>query len=158
MLHFFRHKMIFEKWFRHLPVFGGSENKSQPQNDFPLIKKYLVNFGKWFTLFKRINHFPETADVVDHLLNDAVDLHAQVVDHRRILRQAIFRHWSESAGAGIWKFLSESSDVWPPSLDFNDTVPNSSQTSRNPARMVGSRPSGRDLTEIRPKLVGIWPF
>jgi hypothetical protein len=65
-------------------------------------KKYLVNFGKLFTLFKSVNHFLIKADAVDPLLNDAVDLHVQTVDHNRNpatiagFRQAIFQHRSKS--------------------------------------------------------------
>jgi hypothetical protein len=50
---------------------------------FPFNKKYLVNFGKRFTLFKSVNHFPHMVNTVNPLLNDAVNLHTQAVDHRR---------------------------------------------------------------------------
>jgi hypothetical protein len=42
--------------------------------------------------------FTQTVDAIDHLLNDAVDFHAQAIDHRRNsatvigFRQARFLH------------------------------------------------------------------
>jgi hypothetical protein len=64
------------------------ENNSQLKNDFHLTKKCLVNFEKLFTLFKSVNYFSQTANAVDPLLNDTVDLHAQAVNYRRNLISA----------------------------------------------------------------------
>jgi len=59
---------------------------------FPFDKKCLVNFEKWFKLFKSVNHFSQAVDTFDPFLNDAINLHVQAVDHHRNL-----------ADAGIWQ-------------------------------------------------------
>jgi hypothetical protein len=56
--------------------------------------------------FKSVNHFSQTADAFDPLLNDATDLHVQAVDHYRNL-----------ADAGIRQHPVTIPEFWPPSLE-----------------------------------------
>jgi hypothetical protein len=58
-------------------------------------------------MIKSVNHFFHTAEAIKSLLNDTVDLLAQIVNHRRNLANiAGFQHWLESAGAGIRRRLA----------------------------------------------------
>jgi hypothetical protein len=92
-------------------------------------------------LFKNVNHFFQTADAFDSLLNDAVDLHVQVVDHRRNL-----------AGAGIWQRPVTVAGFWQPK---------SSHLRRNPINLGFDNQNGRipAIWQERSnpgQLVGIW--
>jgi hypothetical protein len=83
-------------------------------------------------IFKSANYFFQMVDAVDHLLNDAVDLHAQAVDQQQNLATiAEFRHWSESASARIWKFLPESDSVRLPLPDSSYTLPERQGSDQN---------------------------
>jgi hypothetical protein len=55
------------------------------------------------------------ADVVDSLLNDAVDLYVQVVDYRRIPTSQMLALVS----AGIWNYAR----IWLPSPDSDGIFP-----------------------------------
>jgi hypothetical protein len=91
--------------------------------------------------FKSVNHFPRTTDAVNSLLNNVVDLHAQTVD---LHAQTVDHCRNPATIAGFWQarleILPESGDIRSLSPDFNDTVPDFSQSGQN----------GRDLARFRP--------
>jgi hypothetical protein len=67
-------------------------------------------------------------DAVDSLLNNAVDLYVQAVDYRQTPTRV---------RAEIRQIMLESGDIRQPSPNFDNTVPDSSQASRNLAGAAG---------------------
>jgi hypothetical protein len=87
-------------------------------------------------------------DVVDSLLNDAVDLYVQVVDYRRIPTNQI----PALVGAGIWKIMPESGyrhqiptvlcHILARLAESLAIGPRSSQNGRIPTSWLGFRQDG----------------
>jgi hypothetical protein len=71
-------------------------------------QNYLINFKKRFTLFKSVIHFSKIADTFDSLLNDAVDLHIQVVDYHQNLADIEFRQRPVTVAG------NPTTGIWPP--------------------------------------------
>jgi len=67
----------------------------------------LNKIQKIIYVFKSINHFPQTTDAFDHLLNDAINRHVQAIDHHRNLAGAGIQQRSVTT-AGFRPPLSES--------------------------------------------------
>jgi len=112
--------------------------------------------------WKMIYAFPQTTDIFDHLLNDAIDLHIQVVKHHRNLagteirqRPVIVVGLCRPDSGNLRRNL-----VGPNSGDQDGRDLARTAEFQNLARTVDFQPTGRDsavLCRIPTQMARFWP-